>query len=159
GISFNVPAAAASGQDFHVTRQVVVSPVDRSADARGGTAGISGSVAAREGQPLPYAQVLAVPVAAPAVYLLALADANGRFAFSGLKPGEFRILASKVGYSMPGGMRVAVAANGAPLAGERVVLADGAQVDGVEVTLSRWPAVSGRVTDEYGDPVAGARVQ
>jgi len=73
-------------------------------------------------------------------------DAGGRFGFGELLPGEFLVQAVKTGYSG------ATSGFGQPLN----VSTTGADV---ELTLTPWGSVTGRVLDELGDPVEGAAVQ
>ena len=73
-------------------------------------------------------------------------DRDGRFAFADVVPGSFLIAASKNGFSsdeLPFGRTIAVTATGAS----------------AELTLTPWGSVSGRVTDEFGEPVQGASMQ
>ena len=73
-------------------------------------------------------------------------DRDGRFAFTNIVPGPFLIAASKIGYS----------SDGSPLGRLITVTATGADA---ELTLTPWGSVSGRVTDELGEPVQGASMQ
>jgi hypothetical protein len=86
------------------------------------------------------------------------ADEDGRFEFKALEAGAFRIIASKTGY-VPIPSEPAVA--GPPLlsTGRHVELAAGEIRERVEVPLARWGTLAGRVLDELGDPVQGARVE
>ena len=73
-------------------------------------------------------------------------DRDGRFAFTNIVPGPFLIAASKTGYSSeasPFGRAITVTAAGAD----------------AELTLTPWSSVTGRVVDEFGEPVQGARLQ
>jgi hypothetical protein len=70
-------------------------------------------------------------------------DRDGRFVFAGVVPGPFSIAASKTGFS-----------NEAPAFGRTItVAATGADV---ELTLTPWSSVTGRVLDELGEPVQDA---
>ena len=71
---------------------------------------------------------------------------DGRFAFTNIVPGPFLIAASKTGYSN----------NGSPFGRAITVTATGADA---ELTLTPWSTVTGRVLDESGEPVEGARLQ
>jgi protocatechuate 3,4-dioxygenase beta subunit len=98
---------------------------------------LSGRVLADEtGDPLPNARVTVSP-AAPGARVV-LTDRDGRFILPTTAP-RITVIASKSGYSH---REVAIANADAPL----------------ELRLSRAAAVSGRVLDEFGDPVVGARV-
>lgn len=84
--------------------------------------------------------------------LVAVTDASGRFAFEGLTAGSFQVRASKPGFVAwprpPAGSAAAV-----------VSLRAGEERDGIEVTLARNGVVSGRIVDEYGDPLQNALVR
>src|SRR5260221_8715797 len=97
---------------------------------------ISGRVIADDtGDPLHNARVSLSPAAQGTPFVLA--DADGRFTIAA-PAGRYSVVASKTGYA-----RREVAA---------------VPSDRVEIRLMRSAAVSGRVVDETGDPVAGARV-
>jgi Carboxypeptidase regulatory-like domain len=71
-------------------------------------------------------------------------DSDGRFEFRGLPAGTHRISASKVGYferEIP------------------VPLKQNETLDDRQWSLEAWGIVAGRVFDEYGDPVQGARME
>jgi protocatechuate 3,4-dioxygenase beta subunit len=107
---------------------------------------LSGRVVERgSGQPVPEAEVsltsaLRSGFRAPRDVK---ADGEGRFQFSGLEPGTFEIMARK-------GAQIGV--------GNVVALAVAQALDGVVVEVDRGRAISGRVKDEKGAAVAGARV-
>lgn len=76
-----------------------------------------------------------------------LTDAAGRFSFSGLAPGRYRLTVSKAGYAMSFG----------PTTPPQVVdLTD--RVDSVELALPRGGVIVGRVLDANGEPIADASV-
>lgn len=82
-----------------------------------------------------------------------LTDDQGRFVLTDLIGGFWRITASKAGYlTLQVGQRRAFEAT-PPLT------LTGNQVVEVSLALRRAGAINGRVYDEYGDPVAGARIQ
>jgi hypothetical protein len=80
---------------------------------------------------------------------------DGRFEFGALAPGRYRVFVSKSGYLplMDGG-RVTNA-----IAGPSITLGAGEVYDHLEIALTRFGTMTGRVLDEYGAPVMGARVQ
>ena len=82
-----------------------------------------------------------------------LTDDQGRFVLTGLAAGFWRITGSKAGYLTQqfGQRRAFETTPPAMLAGGQVLDASFA--------LSRAGVIAGRVYDEYGDPVAGARIQ
>jgi hypothetical protein len=80
-------------------------------------------------------------------------DGEGRFEFRGLPAGRFRLSADKSGYvpakygqSRPSG------------AGKAIDLADGDALDKADIVMTRGSAITGRVLDEFGDPVIDATV-
>ncbi len=84
----------------------------------------------------------------------ALADGQGRFAFRDLPKGRFNLSATKPGYvdGAYGRMRPA----GPTLPFE---LSDGERASGVSISLWKYAAIAGFVTDEQGDPLVNASVR
>ena len=79
-------------------------------------------------------------------------DDNGAFAFRSLPAGRWSLRASKTGYiEQQFGQRSAFASV------DPVTLAEGQQFV-ADFRLSRGGAFSGRIIDEFGDPIAGANV-
>jgi carboxypeptidase family protein len=124
-----------------------------------GTAVISGRIlAADTGLPLRRARVLIqgsgpnIPPG-PNGMLTAITDADGAFSFTELPAGRYHVQASKPRYvdGMLGARR-----RSSP--GRPLELADGQRIENVTLSLARAGAISGRVVDELGEPVAGARV-
>jgi protocatechuate 3,4-dioxygenase beta subunit len=110
----------------------------RDSPARTGqTVAISGRVVADDtGDPLPNARVTLTPASAGT--RVVLSDAEGRFTLSA-SAGRHTVVASKSGYA-------------------RRELTMNAGGDALEIRLPRGAAMSGRVVDEFGDPVMAARV-
>lgn len=110
-------------------------------------------VAANNGAPVRRAQVSAF--ADPRRRGSSTTDAEGRFEIRELPAGKYTLQTSKSGFLMPG-MEQA----GRSLPGPRqiVELGDGQVVEKVVIRMSRGGVISGRVTDEFGEPVAGAQV-
>lgn len=109
---------------------------------------VRGRVTTTDGRALSRAQVrlLAGGALPRAVYT----GTDGRFEFRELPARAFRVMASKVGYS--------AALSGGP-SNDSFDLAEGETREGLDLTLSRWGAIAGRVFDELGDPLEGASVQ
>src|SRR5262245_46025983 len=86
-------------------------------------------------------------------YRLVTTDDQGQFDVRDLTPGEWTVTASKAGFvSQQAGQT-------SPLeASTPVVLANGQRVT-VDIQLMRGAAIAGRVTDEFGEPVARASVR
>jgi len=87
------------------------------------------------------------------LFVDALSDDQGRFQLTNLPPGEWRVTAAKGGYftSQPGQRRPFDPP--AP-----ITLARGQRVS-ADVHLSRGGVITGRVSDETGEPLAGLRVR
>lgn len=118
-----------------------------------GTAVLRGQVVAMDsGAPVRRAQVR---VSAQNVReaRLATTDADGRFEIRELAAGRYTMTASKGGFvTLQYGQR-RPGESGTPLE-----LADGQVLDKLLIGLPRGSVISGRVTDEFGEPVANAAV-
>ena len=119
--------------------------------AQAPTGRISGRVvAAHTGQPLQRAIVTLNGAKADRV----IADAEGRYEFTGLPAGSFTVRAGKTGYvtnyfGQPGAFQP----------GTPVALASGQRADGIDIRLPRGGVIAVRVTDGFGEPLAGAQIQ
>jgi hypothetical protein len=82
-----------------------------------------------------------------------LADSEGRFAITSLPAGRYSLSATKPGY-----VKTIFGARRTGDPAMDIALADRAQVDGIEIRIPRSGAISGRVVDDVGDPVAGITV-
>jgi hypothetical protein len=130
-------------------------PSHRSAPTATGT--IRGRViAASSGDPIVNAEVsvggvpdIPRPDGAPE---RVLTDPSGRYEMTGLA-GRFVVAAAKAGYVL--------SAYGSRRGGDperTVTIADGATVDGIDLLMRRAAAISGRIVDEFGDPVVSGDV-
>ena len=119
-----------------------------------GTAVLRGRVVTADtGTAIRRAQVRAVSAGSSDTRLVT-SDSQGMFEFRDLPAGRWELTASKAGFvSMRFGQRRPFEA------GRPIELADGQIVERVNLSLPRGAAITGRVFDEFGDPVAGARVQ
>lgn len=119
-----------------------------------GTAIIRGRIVTTDtGAPIRRAQVRAVSSASRETRLVTT-DAQGGFEFRDLPAGRWEISASKAGFvTMRFGQRRAFEA------GRPIEVADGQTLERANFSLPRGAAITGRVLDEFGDPVAAARVQ
>jgi hypothetical protein len=119
-----------------------------------GTAVVRGRVqTADTGAPIRRAQIRAVAPGGRDTRLVTT-DAEGRFELRDLPAGRWELTASKGGYvTMRYGQRRPFEA------GRPLEVADGQTVQQVNFALPRGAVIAGRVLDEFGEPVAGARVQ
>jgi hypothetical protein len=123
------------------------------ADAPRGTAVLRGMiVAADNGSPIRRAQVrVSSPDAREG--RVAATDAQGRFEIRELPAGRYSMTASKGGFvSLQFGQR-RPSESGTP-----IELGDGQTLDKITIALPRGSVLGGRVTDEFGEPVANASV-
>ena len=81
-------------------------------------------------------------------------DGEGRYEFAELPAGRYTITVSKAGYV---GLQYGQRRPFEP--GTPVILADGQALDALNVSLPRGSVIAGRVTDEFGEPIASAQVQ
>ena len=118
-----------------------------------GTASIRGLVTSADtSSPVRRAQVRATSPDTRSARL-STTDADGRFELRDLPAGRWTISASKGGFvTQQFGQRHPFESV------EPIDLADGQHFT-ANFTLSRGSAITGRVSDEFGDPITGARVQ
>ena len=118
------------------------------------TGRIGGQVmSATDGSPLADARVTLI-TPATGEQAEAITGANGRFAFVELPAGEYRIVASTVGYASRD-----FSAPRSLLLGPPLPLEGGQQRDDVDFRLAPAGGLSGRVIDERGEPVASIEVE
>ena len=123
------------------------------ADAPRGTAVIRGQImSADTGAPIRRAQVrISSPDARES--RVAATDAQGRFEIKELPAGRYTVTASKGGFvSLQYGQR-RPSESGTP-----IELGDGQALDKLLIALPRGSVLGGRITDEFGEPVANASV-
>jgi hypothetical protein len=126
---------------------------DTSVAAPSGTAVVRGRVVdAATGRGLSRVQVRAntnssgpPPVPYP---WAAMTDGDGRYEIKGVPAGTYAIAATKQNY-----VRSAYGAQRVEGPGKRMTLADGQVVEKIDLQLTRAGVISGRVVDEFGDPV------
>ena len=84
-------------------------------------------------------------------YLRTQTDSEGRFKFSSLTAGQYRIVALAPGFA---------SADDSPMVnGKMMNLADGETLDNVELRLKRGAVITGRITDSSGNPLIEKEVQ
>src|SRR5712691_1290318 len=123
-------------------------------DQTAGTAVIRGRVVSSDnGMPVRRAQVRAQSGELRANRLVST-DAQGRFEFKDLPAGRWNLTASKAGY-----MTLRYGQKRSFEAGTPIEIADGQVMERADFALPKGAAITGRIFDEFGDPVANARVQ
>jgi hypothetical protein len=160
-INFLVPAARSASQPLSVTNAVptLVGPASATNPQAITVGQVRGRVVSTAGTPLSRAKVALARVGRVPDVRTADSDRDGGFAFTALPVGVYRVLASKAGYSAAGVGRDAVTQDTLRTAG-RVVTVTGEQTaDNVELSLAPWSTVTGRVSDDEGDPIQGAIVR
>ena len=83
----------------------------------------------------------------------AFTDAQGRYEFKDLPAGRFNVSVSKAGF-----VTMQYGQNRPFEPGRPIELADGQVLDKADIALPRGSVVSGRILDEFGEPVADAQV-
>lgn len=118
-----------------------------------GTARLSGRVISAEtGKPLRRAvvRVMAAEVREPRSVST---EPDGRWEIKDLPAGKYMVTAQKGGY-----VPVSYGQRRPFEQGKPVELADGQVVDKLEIALPKGGVISGRIADEFGEPLSGARV-
>ena len=137
-----------------LTQTPAAPPRDRPERAPTGTARIRGRVVAADtGAPLRRAQVRVVSYELRVMRTVST-DAQGRFDVADLPPGSYGLTVTRNGYaSLQFGQQ-------RPFEGGRVLeLANGQLMDRIDFALPRGSVITGRVTDQLGEPVAGVHMQ
>ena len=126
---------------------------ERNADAPRGTAILRGQIiAADNGAPIRRAQ-LRISSSGARDSRIATTDAQGNFEVKELLAGRYTVTASKGGFvSLQYGQR-RPSESGTP-----IELGDGETLDKLIIALPRGSVLGGRITDEFGEPVANATV-
>jgi hypothetical protein len=118
-----------------------------------GTAALSGRVTeAENGKPVRRALVRASSQETPQGRTVST-DPDGRWVLKGLPAGSYTVGVSKGGF-----VDLAYGQKRPFEAGKRLELAEAQTIDKLDVSLPRAGVITGRVFDEFGDPVTGARV-
>jgi hypothetical protein len=144
-IDFVLPAAPPALPPMVVARRQQAA-AGAAARLAAGSAILRGRVTATDGRGVPHAHLRLVPGGDILQTRVAVADAEGRFEFRDVGAGTVRVFASKTGYD--------------PLEVERSVeIAEHETRNGLDLTLARWNAISGQVSGDRNEPIAGATVQ
>jgi hypothetical protein len=127
---------------------------DRAASAATGTARISGRVvSADDGRPV-RAVVVRISAAELGEPKSTVTDPDGRYEIAELPAGRFMVTAMKAGFVTISHGQTRPYEMGRP-----IDIRDGQSVEKIDFALPRGAAITGRVVDEYGEPVAYARVR
>jgi hypothetical protein len=117
-----------------------------------GTASISGRVVSLEGSPLRRTQV---QLAGSGVTgRTVLTDNEGRYSFTDLPASRYSLRVFRGGF-----INLAYGQRTPTEPAKQIELADGQALSGIDIVLPRGSAITGRVVDEYGEPVLQAQVQ
>jgi protocatechuate 3,4-dioxygenase beta subunit len=129
-------------------------PRDSPVAAKQGTGKIRGRVlAADTNAPLRRAQVTLL-AGQLGVRRMTTTDGEGRYEFGEVAEGRYTISAGKGGYvTLQYGQRRAFEP------GRQVAVAEGQDLTQVDIVLPRGSVIAGRITDEFGEPIAGAQIQ
>jgi hypothetical protein len=141
----------ASGQPPVRPRQAQTNPPRDVQPTPTGTGVIGGRIlAADTGRPLQRAQIRLSAAELGREPRTTSTDADGRYEFTDLPAGRYTISVTRSGYlPLQYGQR-------RPLEqGKPLQLADRQTVQDVDFALPRMSVISGRITDELGDPIAG----
>jgi protocatechuate 3,4-dioxygenase beta subunit len=151
-VDFHLVSSALSPMRDGLPMRIVPNARARSRD---GASSISGTITSTSGTPLRARVVMYADNPLLLADRATTSDDDGRYEFSGLPAGTYRIAAARPGFSMPPDKlpRFGLAGLGV----EAVVGSDDDR-DRVDLALQPWGAISGRVLDEAGDPVQGAYV-
>jgi protocatechuate 3,4-dioxygenase beta subunit len=119
-----------------------------------GTAKITGRVIAAEtGTPIRRAQIN-VNSRDARFSRTVTTDTEGRYSLVDLPAGRYRLFVNKAGYVALEYGQARPFETGKPLD-----LADGQALDKIDFNLPRGSAITGRITDEFGDPITDVQVQ
>jgi hypothetical protein len=145
---------------FALSAALILSPQARPYAMQGvstspatGTGIISGRVTAADtGAPLRRAQI-SLTGSSPRVTRSTGTDDNGRYEFTGLPTASYEITAWKTGY-----VRAAFGQRGSTEPGRPIPLTSGQTLNTINLTLPRGGVVVATVSDAYGEPLTGVRV-
>jgi Carboxypeptidase regulatory-like domain len=101
------------------------------------------------GEPVRKATVRLTPEKSKAPGQLATTDESGRFQFQEIPPGEYELTGERTGY-----VKGEFGASKAGDAGAPLRLYAGDKLSGLTLKLARCSIVTGKVSDENGDPIA-----
>lgn len=150
------PSAAQAGSAILTPLpQGALPPRDRpSGEPARGTASIRGQVfAADTGTVLRRAMVRINAQGPGGRSAVAQTDSDGCFEATGLPAGRYVIMVSRSGYVMTSAGARAPGQPGTP-----IELSDGQRLEKVNIAMMRGGAITGRIVDEFGEPISDVRV-
>jgi protocatechuate 3,4-dioxygenase beta subunit len=115
---------------------------------------VRGHVTGFDGQPLKGAQVRIDPVNNNGTRRTAITDDNGRYEMTGITAGSYRARVSKSGLA-----DVEYGQKRTLDAGRVINVSLNQRVENINVTMPKPGAVTGAVTDRFGEPLEGASLQ
>ncbi len=127
-------------------------PLATAPAVRAGGGAIRGRVTRADGRPIARAQMQALPDDGALLPARTETDADGQYEFQGLRSGVYRVTVMTLSYQSGAYGRRAGR-------GDAIPVRAGAIVDRVDISMPARSAISGRVVDEYGDPMAGVNVR
>lgn len=131
-----------------------VPPRDDSQAAPTGNAKITGRVVAADtGSPIRRAQIR-VTSGEARFNRVVTTDGDGRYELLNLPAGRYRLFVNRAGYVALEYGQARPFENGKPLD-----IAEGQAVEKVDFSLPRGSVITGRITDEFGDPMTDVQVQ
>ncbi len=129
-------------------------PRDASQATPTGNAKITGRVVASDtGSPIRRAQIR-VTSGEARFNRVVTTDGDGRYELLNLPAGRYRLFVNRAGYVALEYGQARPFENGKPLD-----IADGQAVEKVDFSLPRGSVITGRITDEFGDPMTDVQVQ
>lgn len=115
---------------------------------------IEGTVRSRNGDPVVKATVTLKQNFQPGASATFITGSDGKFIFPVVPPGPYALTAKRNGYSDAEYGRHGTAGSGSSLS-----VASGASIKDVNLTMTAFGAISGRITDTDGEPAVGIAVQ
>lgn len=121
---------------------------------------VSGQVFNLSGEPLRKANLVLMPdrptgrFAGPILPASAATDAEGKFQFTDVDPGVYRLMVNRSGF-----VSQQYGAKGPNRPGTTLTLPPGGRIADLQIRLTPHAVILGKVTDEDGDPVVFAQVQ
>jgi protocatechuate 3,4-dioxygenase beta subunit len=155
---FVIQGGRSFGQPFSLLLQAPIVRLPEPIASATASGIIRGGVVSTDGRTLPHADVRLFVEGDPRQSSAARADNDGQYEFRDLPPGRYRLMAGKTGFGPVAADDQAPNRRAVSIPDIGVTLADGERRERVDIRLLRWGTLSGRVLDERGDPLQGARV-